>query len=62
MRQEHLHLMGIPQWVEFCVEHDWPMFSYMSSPGVAKRLSGNGMHLAVVGAVWAFVLAHLERV
>ena len=52
--------MGVPMWERFAEQSLHPVFGdHVPSPGVMKRLSGNGMHICVVGTLWFLVLSEL---
>ena len=60
--QEHLNCMGIPQWRDYVTPGDpWPLWSFDAPKTVKKRLAGNGMHSACIGAVHCVVLSCLVK-
>ena len=54
--------MGIPQWRDYVTPGDpWPLWSFDAPKTVKKRLAGNGMHSACIGAVHCVVLSCLVK-
>ena len=58
--EEHLNAMAIPQWEHLVPSGEpFPLWVHDAPKTVAKRLAGNGMHAATIGAVHAAILATL---
>ena len=54
--------MGLPVYEEHLPDESMKIYKKIPTKvTVVKRLTGNAMHVAVVGTIWSIVLAELKR-